>query len=122
MAQRLIPVCEGLRRSDDQGTKASDLVVRLADGNLSRLPMLAIDLVEARVDAILAAGPPAVRAPRSTSDDRDRSPEDPVASALIASLGRPGGTSPDGFLDFPDFSGKCVQILLEAVPALRAIL
>src|SRR5215831_19834447 len=50
MAQRLTAVREGLSRSDDQGRQAIDLVVRLADGNLSRLPALATELIEARVD------------------------------------------------------------------------
>ena len=46
---------------------------------------------------------------------------DPVASALIASLGRPGGNVTGVFLDFPDFSAKCLQLLVESVPALPAI-
>lgn len=125
MAQRLTAVREGLSRSDDQGTRAIDLVVRLADGNLPRLPALATELVEARVDAILAAGPPAVQAARGATAtipiiaiDLET---DPVASALIASLGRPGGNVTGVFLDLPDFSAKCLQFLVESVPALPAI-
>jgi putative ABC transport system substrate-binding protein len=125
MAQRLTAVREGLSKWDTQGAHAIDLVIRLADGNLSRLPALATELVEARVDAILAAGPPAVQAARGATAtipiiaiDLET---DPVASALIASLGRPGGNITGVFLDLPDFSAKCLQILVESVPALPAI-
>jgi hypothetical protein len=71
MPQRLTAVREGLSRSHDQGNQAIDLVIRLADGNLSRLPALATELVEARVDAILAAGPPSVQAARGATDHSD---------------------------------------------------
>jgi putative ABC transport system substrate-binding protein len=41
---------------------------------------------------------------------------DPVASALITSLGRPGGNVTGVFLDLPDFSAKCLQILARRCP------
>ena len=46
---------------------------------------------------------------------------DPVASGLVASLARPGGNVTGVFLDFPDFSAKCLQLLIEAVPALAEV-
>ena len=36
---------------------------------------------------------------------------------LFASYARPGGNVTGVFLDFPDFSAKCLQLLTEAVPA-----
>jgi hypothetical protein len=39
-----------------------EVIIHLADGDLSRLPALATDLINVRVEAILAAGPPAVQA------------------------------------------------------------
>jgi ABC-type uncharacterized transport system substrate-binding protein len=94
----------------------------LADGNLSRLPALAADLVNNRVDAVLAAGPPAVQAASGATAtipvialDLE---SDPVASGLVASLAHPGGNITGVFLDFPDFSAKCLQLLIESVPAL----
>jgi putative ABC transport system substrate-binding protein len=41
---------------------------------------------------------------------------DPVASGWAASLGRPGGNVTGVFLDIPEFSAKCLQILREAIP------
>src|ERR1700730_8644552 len=100
---RLSGIREGLNKSDKGGDSAIEMVVRLADGDLSRLPALAMELVNARVDAILAAGPPAVQAARGATAtipiialDLE---SDPVASALIASLGRPGGNVTGVFLD-----------------------
>lgn len=125
MTLRLSAIREGLTKSDGQGDLTIEMIVRLADGNLSSLPALAKELVDSGVDAILAAGPPAVQAARNATTtipiialDLET---DPVASALIASLGHPGGNVTGVFLDFPDFSAKCLQLLVESVPGLSAI-
>ena len=103
----------------------TELVIRLADGELSRLPALAASLVQDRVDAILAAGPPAVQAARGATADIPviaiDLESDPVASEWVASLARPGRNVTGVFLDFPSFSAKCLQLLNEARPALAAI-
>jgi putative ABC transport system substrate-binding protein len=46
---------------------------------------------------------------------------DPVASGLLVSLARPGRNVTGVFLDFPEFSGKCLQLLIESVPALAGV-
>ena len=103
----------------------TEVVIRLADGELSRLPALATSLVQDRVDAILAAGPPAVQAARDATADIPviaiDLESDPVASEWVASLARPGRNVTGVFLDFPSFSAKCLQLLNEARPALAAI-
>ena len=100
-------------------------VTRLADGDLSRLPALAENLVNTRVDAILAAAPPAVQAASGATKsipvialDLE---SDPVASGFIASLARPGGNVTGVFLDFPEFSAKCLQMLIETLPTLASL-
>jgi hypothetical protein len=40
---------------------------------------------------------------------------DPVASGFVAILARPGGNITGVFLDFPEFSAKCLQLLIESV-------
>ena len=96
----------------------TEVVIRLADGELSRLPALATSLVQDRVDAILAAGPPAVQAARDATADIPviaiDLESDPVASEWVASLARPGRNVTGVFLDFPSFSAKCLQLLNEA--------
>src|SRR5437763_4903952 len=93
--------------------------------SLPALPALAMDLVTQRVDTILAAGPPAVQAARSATAaipvvavDLE---SDPVASGFVRSLARPGGNVTGVFLDFPDFSAKCLQLLIETVPTLSGV-
>ena len=122
---RIAVIREGLSESDPQRDSSIEMVVRLADGDLSRLPVLAKDLVSNRVDAIVAAGPPSVLAAKGATDtipviaiDLE---SDPVASGLVASLARPGGNVTGVFLDFPDFSAKCLQLLIEAIPALARV-
>src|SRR5207249_591863 len=41
---------------------------------------------------------------------------DPVASGVAASLARPGGNITGVFLDFPDFTAKCMEMLVESNP------
>src|SRR6187401_2830965 len=65
---RITAIHEGLNDSSGQRSGA-ELVIRLADGELSRLSALAVDLVNDRVDAILAAGPPAIQAARTATAD-----------------------------------------------------
>jgi putative ABC transport system substrate-binding protein len=120
VSMRITAIREGLSGPDTKES-AVEIIVRLADGELARLPALATDLVNQRVDTIVAAGPPAVQAARGSTAtipvvavDLE---SDPVASGLVASLAHPGGNVTGVFLDFPDFSAKCLQLLIEAVPA-----
>ena len=64
---RIAAFREGLSEPDNRREADIEMVVRLADGDLARLPALATDLVANRVDAILAAGPPAVQAARGAT-------------------------------------------------------
>jgi putative ABC transport system substrate-binding protein len=121
---RITAIHEGLNDSSGQRSGA-ELVIRLADGELSRLSALAVDLVNDRVDAILAAGPPAIQAARTATADIPvigiDLESDPVASGWVKSLARPGGNVTGVFLDFPDFGAKCLQLLIESTPALSGI-
>jgi ABC-type uncharacterized transport system substrate-binding protein len=125
VSARMVAIREGLGEPDNQRESGIELLVRLADGDLSRLPALAAELTAQRVDAIIAAGPPAVQAARNATAtipivaiDLE---SDPVANGRVASLARPGGNVTGVFLDFPDFSAKCLQILTEAIPPLSRI-
>jgi putative tryptophan/tyrosine transport system substrate-binding protein len=46
---------------------------------------------------------------------------DPLASGFVETLARPGGNVTGIFLDFPDISSKCLEILSESVPALASV-
>jgi putative ABC transport system substrate-binding protein len=93
---------------------------RWADGNVTRLPELAADLVRANVDLIVApAGSAALAAKKATSTIPIVMifPIDPVAVGLVADLRRPGGNV-TGTTFTPDSAifGKQLEILKEAVP------
>jgi putative tryptophan/tyrosine transport system substrate-binding protein len=122
---RLVAIREGLGEPDRGRDSPIELLVRLADGDSSRLSPLAADLAAHRVDAIIAAGPAAVQAARAATEtipivaiDLE---SDPVAAGLVGSLARPGGNITGVFLDFPEFSAKCLQLLNESVPRLSHI-
>jgi putative ABC transport system substrate-binding protein len=84
-----------------------------------------MELVERKVDLILAASLPAVNAARSATTTTPivalDLESDPVNSGLIASLSRPGGQVTGIFFDFPEFSKKWLQLLKEAIPKLSNI-
>jgi ABC-type uncharacterized transport system substrate-binding protein len=122
---RVAAIHEGLNGPDNQRDMSFEIIVRLANGDVSRLPALAMELVNDRVDAIVAAAPPAVQAAAGATTsipviaiDLE---SDPVASGFLRSLARPGGNVTGVFLDFPDFSAKCLQMLSESVPTLSGV-
>jgi putative ABC transport system substrate-binding protein len=122
---RVAAVREGLNGPENQRDSSLEIVVRLADGDVSRLPALATDLVNNRVDAIVAAAPAAVQAAAGATTsipviaiDLE---SDPVAGGFVRSLARPGGNVTGVFLDFPDISAKLLQLLIEAVPNLSGV-
>src|SRR5215470_2911481 len=102
-----------------------EFVVRSTGGDPTRIIPVAVELVERKVDVILAASLPAVNAARSATTTTPivalDLESDPVNSGLIASLSRPGGQVTGIFFDFPEFSKKWLQLLKEAIPNLSGI-
>jgi ABC-type uncharacterized transport system substrate-binding protein len=89
------------------------------------LPELVGELLQFQADVIVAAGPAAVEAARHATItipiiamDLQR---DPVASGLAERYSRPGGNLTGVFLDFPEFSGKWLELLREVVPGLHRV-
>ena len=116
---------EGLR---ERGyIEGQNLVIeyRWTGGQLERAPALAAELVGLKVDLIVAAASPRVRAAMeatSTIPIVMVYVPDPVVSGLVASLARPGGNVTGlTFTVGPDLVGKHLQLLKEAVPKLSRV-
>jgi len=81
---------------------------------------MAVELVEQKVDLIVALGPASVRAARAATASIPIVAGDLEGNALstgfIAEIRRPGGNVTGVYLDSPDFSKKWLQALKEAIP------
>jgi len=124
-AKRAEIVLEGLKEKGFVEGRDVELVVRAAGYAPDGLAGMARELAASDVRGILAIGPPAVRAARAATQtlpivavDLET---DPIATGLIASLAKPGGNITGLFFDFPDFRGKWLELLQEAVPNLRTV-
>ena len=111
---------EGLR---ERGyTQGQNLVIecRYTEGRDERAPALAAELVNLKVDLIVAGNTNQVRAAKqatSTIPIVMQGVIDPVRRGLVASLARPGGNV-TGLTDDAglEILGKYLQLLKEAVP------
>jgi putative ABC transport system substrate-binding protein len=96
------------------------IVSRVTDGDPTLLQPMAAELVNRKVDVIIASGPASVRAVRAATTSipivASDLESDPLSTGFIAENRHPGGNVTGVFLDFPDFSKKWLQALNEAVP------
>jgi putative ABC transport system substrate-binding protein len=119
---------EGLRQGlRDQGYvdgQSIRLEYRWAYGQFDRLPRLAAELVELRVDLIVAGvtqGSLAAKAATRTIPIVMVAVGDPLGSGLIDSLARPGGNITGTAVMATDVVGKQLALLKELDPALQHV-
>jgi putative ABC transport system substrate-binding protein len=99
---------------------------RWAEGHYDRLPELAADLVNRKVDVIAATGggPATARAAKhatSTVPIVFVTGTDPVEDGLIASLARPGDNVTGVSMMFAEMTPKRLELLSELVPQTKAV-
>lgn len=95
--------------------------LRDAEGRSERLPRLAADLVQLRVDVIVARGTAAARAAKNATGTIPivmAPSDDPVRTGLITSLARPGGNVTGVSVLSWETEPKRLQLLKEVVPRL----
>jgi len=99
---------------------------RYADGKRDRLPELAAELVALKVDVIVTASSPAIKALQQATTTIPivfAATGDPVAEGHVSSLARPGGNITGLSILGTELSGKRLQLLKEVSPnAARAAL
>jgi putative tryptophan/tyrosine transport system substrate-binding protein len=98
---------------------------RLVAGDYGRLPAMAADLVDRKVDLIVTDTTPAARAAQAATRTipiiAATAGADPVAAGLAASLAHPGGNLTGSTGGDIEVSGKRVQLLKDGLPAVSRI-
>ena len=115
---------QGLR--DAGYAEGRDLVIewRSANGDYSRVPELAADLVQRKVDVIVVDTTVATRAAKRATSIIPivmATIADPVGTGLVASLAHPGGNVTGLSMMTTDLSAKRLQLLKEAIPQLTRV-
>jgi putative tryptophan/tyrosine transport system substrate-binding protein len=97
---------------------------RFGDDHYDRLPALAAELVQRRVDVIAAPGVPgalAAKAATSVIPVVFMIPDDPVELGLVASINRPGGNITGFAYLNEEVAPKRLGLLHEFIPAAKSI-
>ncbi len=100
------------------------IAYRWSEGDYTRLPKLAVDLVDQRVNVIAASGLPAAlaaKAATSTIPIVFRLAIDPVAFDLAQSFDHPGGNITGVTMLFDPLTPKKIQLLHELIPNATSI-
>ena len=97
---------------------------RGAEGKLDRIPSIVHELVQLKVDVLIAPIPGAIRAATQASKTIPIvmvAGMDPVATGLIDSLAHPGGNITGISTLSQDLNGKRLELLKEVVPRLSRV-
>jgi putative tryptophan/tyrosine transport system substrate-binding protein len=116
---------EGLVRTGYIEGQSVAIEYRWAEGHYDRLPALAADLVDRKVDLIAASGGDlaarAAKAATSTIPIVSNFGEDPAETGLVASLARPGGNLTGFSLLVVELHAKRLELISELVPNAKVI-
>jgi putative tryptophan/tyrosine transport system substrate-binding protein len=118
------PLREGLRELGYVERQNFVLEERWSEDRPERLPTLAAELVQLKVDVIVTHG---IRGTRAAKGATTAIPivmavvPDPVGTGLVSSLARPGGNVTGMTDQVPEIAEKEVQIIQEVVPRLRRV-
>ena len=124
-AQHIDGFREGLSATGFVEGKNLSIEYRWAELHLERLPALARDLVERRVNLVFPVGEAALQAVRSATQTlsivaADYN-SDPVEAGMAASLAHPGGNVTGVFLAFTEIATKWLELLKAAIPQLSRL-
>jgi ABC-type uncharacterized transport system substrate-binding protein len=118
------PMAQELRKLGYLGGRTIVFEHRYAEGKTEVLPALAAQLVQLKVDVIVAVGTSATRAAKNATETIPivfTRISDPVALGLVASLARPSGNLTGVSTLFPDLAAKWLELLTETLPGVRRV-
>ena len=98
--------------------------IRSAHNRLEALTGLATELVQLKVEVIVAAGRGSAEAAQKATTSIPivmLNAADPVGAGLVESLARPGGNITGLTVQYADVAGKRLQLLKEVVPGLSRV-
>jgi putative ABC transport system substrate-binding protein len=101
------------------------LEIRCAEGRTERFSAFAEELVNLRVDVLVAVSTPGAIAAKQATDTIPivmLSVSDPVGSKLVDSLARPGGNATGLSILAPELSAKRLDLLKQALPRLSRVM
>ena len=125
VASRLEAISRGLRESGLASPQQVEFVVRVTDGDPGLMTPMIDEVLASKVNVFIANGPAALRVARAKSPtipivaiDLE---SEPLQAGFAASLAHPGGNTTGVFMDFPDFTPKCLQLLQESSTGLSRV-
>ena len=114
----------GLKERGWTENQSFKLELRYAGSKLDDLPMLAADLVRARVDLIVTGGTEPIQVASKATTIIPivmTTIGDPIAAGVVESLARPGGNVTGLSLQATELSAKRVEQLREVLPAVTRV-
>ena len=98
--------------------------LRFSEGNAERFPEFAAEMVQLKVDCIIAITTPAALAVKHVTTTLPivmTTAIDPVGAGLVASLARPGGNVTGNAILYAELSTKRLEFLKDVVPGLSRV-
>lgn len=124
-ADVLVETIMGGVRDSGRSAPQAEAVLRLSEGDPSRLAALTAELLAMNVSVLLGDGPRHLKiaqaATRTVPIVAIDFEDDPVAAGYARGIARPGGNVSGIFLDLPDFTGKWIEFLRECMPQLSSV-
>jgi putative tryptophan/tyrosine transport system substrate-binding protein len=115
---------QGLREHGYVEERNILLEFRSAEGKLDRLAELAAELIQTKVDVIVASGTEASQAAKKATGTIPvvmSNTGDPVGAGIVANLARPGGNITGLSLLATELSAKRLELLKETLPKLARV-
>jgi len=116
---------QGLRELGYPEQAIEILEVRVARKDRDKVGARVKELVGQRVEVLFLIGSRLVKPARQAAPELPLvflTPGDPVAAGLVSSLARPGGNMTAMTFEYPELSGKRLEILKELLPKARRVL